>query len=125
MTIDSTDVGLWFSFTPGASDYPSVAQCNAYVAAAQNDFEAFTEVTFDESVAKHVTVLKWLIERHIKGFFKMQNKFAESYSMQGGSVSHQFQPIMYTREEIEDLIRQIKMGGQSAPFVISDDFKVW
>lgn len=126
MTIDHDDVGLWFSFTPGATNFPSEAQCDAYIAAASNDFEAFTGVVFSEAVAKHVTVLKWIVERHIKAFFKMQNGYAESYSMQGGSVTHQFQPIMYTREEIERLIKEIKDGGDTAAMVISDPFPtVW
>ena len=119
------DVGAWFSFTPADNDetkpkFPTEAQCDAYIASAENDFEGYTEVAFDESIARHVTVLKWFVERHIKAFFKMRTGYAENYTMQGGSITHQFQPLMYSSEEMREMIKEIKINGKGAAMAIYD-----
>lgn len=125
MTIDHDDVGDWFSFTPGATNYPTEAQCDAYVAAAQTAFKARTKVTFDETEESHIMVLQYYIERSIKAFFKMKTNMAESYSMQGGSVSHQFQPLLYSRDEIESLIADIRNDAAGPAMAIYDSGGSW
>lgn len=126
MTLDHTDVGAWFFFTPAdnaATDpaYPTEEQCDAMIAAGTNDFQALAyPVVFSESDARHITILKWLVERQIKAWFKVRANMGESYTISGGSVSHQFQPILYSSEEIRKMIAEVKDGAQGAAIRIHE-----
>jgi hypothetical protein len=110
MTLTYVDVGEWFGFTPGADLYPTAADCTAWLAAAQEDFEALTggDVVFDETKGSHLMILQSAVERRVKVWFKVRGLMGESFSSTGGSVSHGYTPLFMDKDTIRELAVAIK-----------------
>ena len=110
MAIVYGDVEEWLQFTCDATgvDEPTDAQVTADIAAAQSDFEAYTDATFVESNTKHLLLLKMLLDKMHYAWHKEQSANAEGYSTPAGSVNRSHQYVYYNKTRFDDLVNSIK-----------------
>ncbi len=109
MVVDYEDVEHWFGFTVDATglDYPDQSTVTNYLSSAEDDFEAYTEKTFDSGDKKHLLLLKMLLELQLKQWYKIRADNGESRSNPAGSVSHQNNWIYYSKTRFDSLIKRI------------------
>jgi len=87
-------------------------EVDAYVASAQSDFEAYTDVTFDETDAKHLLLLKMIIDKMLYNWWKLRAANAEGYTTQAGTTSRAHSYVFYDKQRFDKLVDQIA-GGKS------------
>jgi len=113
MAITYADVQEWFGLEEDSDGdyYPTNTSLTAFIASAENDFDADTEVTFDDSVTQHVKLIKMYLDLLIYNWYKVRGGNAEGYSTPAGSTNRQHKYTFYSEEGFNYLVKKIRVDN--------------